>query len=138
MRFIKICGRPGSQTLLENGRMLVRTNISLRIVHMFCLSAWSVTNISQESGHKHIHPRSTSRPGSCRTKTISRTSYFGTSPRGEARVDKRQEGKGIRRAWAKQDAALGTWLANRFALLYEIVSVVLVEHTSNSTNREAS
>ena len=42
MRVVKIGGQSGSQALLENGRMLVRTNIYFCIAHLFCLNVWPI------------------------------------------------------------------------------------------------
>jgi hypothetical protein len=38
-------GGPGSQNLLETGRMLVRTNAYLYIAHLFFLNAWPMINV---------------------------------------------------------------------------------------------
>ena len=42
VRVVKIGERSGSQALLENGRMLVRTNIYFCIAHLFCLNVWPI------------------------------------------------------------------------------------------------
>jgi hypothetical protein len=102
---VKIGGRPGSQTLLENGRMLARTNIYPWITHLFCLNAWPINIVLNiQACRRNPATNTSSRPRSCGTKLIPRTSCFGTPPTEERTglIDDRKN-----EAWAKQDAALG-------------------------------